>query len=71
MSRERATALTYLDVLDRVLDKGMVVDAWVRISLGGLDLVTLEARIVVASLGTYLERSAEIRKIALGAAPKS
>jgi gas vesicle structural protein len=71
MSSERATALTYLDVLDRVLDKGIVVDAWVRISLGGLDLVTLEARIVVASLGTYIERGGEIRKIALGAAPES
>ena len=38
-----------IDVLDRVLDKGIVIDAWVRVSLVGIDLVTVEARIVVAS----------------------
>jgi hypothetical protein len=41
--------------LDRVLDKGIVVDAWVRISLVGIDLITVEARIVVASIDTYLK----------------
>jgi len=43
-----------IDVLDRVLDKGIVIDAWVRISLVGIDLITVEARIVVASIDTYL-----------------
>jgi gas vesicle structural protein len=43
-----------IDVLDRVLDKGIVIDAWVRVSLVGIDLVTVEARIVVASIDTYL-----------------
>ena len=38
-----------IDVLDRVLDKGIVIDAWVRISLVGIDLITVEARVVVAS----------------------
>jgi gas vesicle protein GvpA/GvpJ/GvpM family len=46
-----------LDVLDRVLDKGVVVDAWVRLSLAGIDLVTVEARVVVASIATYLQFS--------------
>jgi gas vesicle structural protein len=46
-----------IDVLDRVLDKGIVVDAWVRVSLVGIDLITLEARIVVASIATYLQYS--------------
>jgi gas vesicle structural protein len=52
---ERAPGGTSLiDVLDRVLDKGIVIDAWVRVSLVGIDLITVEARIVVASIDTYL-----------------
>src|SRR6266850_620850 len=43
-----------IEVLDRVLDKGIVIDAWVRLSLVGIDLVTVEARVVVASIATYL-----------------
>src|SRR5262245_29437603 len=43
-----------IDVFDRVLDKGIVIDAWVRMSLVGIDLLTVEARIVVASFATYL-----------------
>ena len=46
-----------IDVLDRVLDKGIVIDAWVRVSLVGIDLITVEARIVVASIDTYLKYS--------------
>jgi len=46
-----------IDVLDRVLDKGIVIDAYVRVSLVGIDLVTVEARIVVASIDTYLKYS--------------
>ena len=46
-----------IDVLDRVLDKGIVIDAWVRVSLVGIDLVTVEARVVVASIETYLKYS--------------
>jgi hypothetical protein len=46
-----------IDVLDRVLDKGIVIDAWVRVSLVGIDLLTVEARIVVASIDTYLKYS--------------
>ena len=43
-----------VEVLDRVLDKGIVVDAWVRVSLVGLELLTIEARVVIASVDTYL-----------------
>jgi len=43
-----------IDVLDRVLDKGIIIDAWVRVSLVGIDLITVEARVVVASIDTYL-----------------
>jgi hypothetical protein len=55
MALERASGTSLIDVLDRVLDKGIVVDAWVRISLVGIDLITVEARIVVASIDTYLK----------------
>jgi hypothetical protein len=46
-----------VDVLDRVLDKGIVVDIAAEISLLGLDLVGIEAQIVVASVQTYIERT--------------
>jgi len=56
MAVERASGgSSLIDILDRVLDKGIVVDAWVRISLVGIDLITVEARIVVASNDTYLK----------------
>src|ERR1051325_7963177 len=56
MAVERAPGGTSLiDVLDRVLDKGIVIDAWVRISLVGIDLITVKARVVVASIDTYLK----------------
>ena len=42
------------EVVDRILDKGIVIDAWVRVSLVGIDLITVEARVVVASIDTYL-----------------
>jgi len=41
-------------VLERVLDKGIVIDAWMRVSVAGIDLITVEARVVVASIDTYL-----------------
>ena len=43
-----------VDVLDHVLDKGVVIDAWVNVSLVGIELVTVEARVVVASIPTYM-----------------
>jgi hypothetical protein len=58
MKVERASGgSSLIDVLDRVLDKGIVIDAWVRLSLVGVDLVTVEARVVVASIATYLQFS--------------
>jgi len=64
--KRAATQTSLIDVLDRVLDKGIVIDAWVRISLIGLDLLQVEARIVVASINTYLThaRSLESNSIA-------
>jgi hypothetical protein len=64
MAVERAAGGTSLiDVLDRVLDKGIVIDAWVRVSLVGIDLITVEARIVVASIDTYLKYSEAVAQV--------
>lgn len=58
MAVERSpSGSSLIDILDRVLDKGIVIDAWVRVSLVGIDLITVEARIVVASIETYLKYS--------------
>jgi len=43
-----------LEVLDRVLDRGIVIDAWLRVSVVGLELVDIDARVVVASIRTYV-----------------
>lgn len=62
---ERTSGGTSLiDVLDRVLDKGIVIDAWVRVSLVGIDLLTVEARVVVASIDTYIKFSEAVGQIA-------
>ncbi len=64
MPVERTTSGTSLiDVLDRVLDKGIVIDAWVRVSLVGIDLITVEARVVVASIDTYLKYSEAVGQV--------
>jgi gas vesicle structural protein len=42
------------DVLELILDKGLVIDLYVRVSLVGIELLTIDARIVVASVDTYL-----------------
>src|SRR4051795_7319691 len=42
------------DVLDLILDKGIVIDAFVRVSLVGIELVTVDLRVVIASVDTYL-----------------
>jgi hypothetical protein len=64
MPVERAAGGTSLvDVLDRVLDKGIVIDAWVRVSLVGIDLITVEARVVVASIDTYLKYAEAVGQV--------
>jgi len=55
MTLHRVSATTsVIDILDRVLDKGIVIDAWVRVAPAGIDLITVEARIVVASITTNM-----------------
>jgi hypothetical protein len=72
MAVERSPGGTSLiDVLDRVLDKGIVIDAWVRVSLVGIDLITVEARVVVASIDTYLKYSEAVSLAAPVSRPQS
>jgi hypothetical protein len=59
-----------IDVLDRILDKGIVIDAWVRISLVGIDLITVEARVVVASIDTYLKYADAVGLVGLVSRPQ-
>jgi len=51
------------EVLDRVLDKGIVVDLWARVAVVGIEILTIEARVVVASVDTFLHYAEEITKI--------
>jgi len=56
MAVEKAIASSSLvEVVDRILDKGVVIDAWVRVSLVGIELLAIEARVVVASVETWLK----------------
>jgi len=75
MAIERAAAgSSLIDVLDRVLDKGIVIDAWVRVSLIGIELLAVEARIVVASIDTCFAYETALAQPALrsgGARPSS
>ena len=56
MAIEKSAASNSLaEVIDRILDKGIVVDAWARVSLVGIELLAIEARVVVAGVDTYLK----------------
>ncbi len=56
MPVEKSPASSSLvEVIDRILDKGIVIDAWVRVSLVGIEVLSIEARVVVASVETYLK----------------
>lgn len=61
MARPHASDLA--DVLDRILDKGIVVDIWARVSIVGLELVTVEARVVAASIDTFLHYAQAISQV--------
>src|SRR5438270_6119505 len=52
--RRAPNSANLYDVLDLILDKGIVIDAFVRVSLVGIELVTIDARVVIASVDTYL-----------------
>jgi len=51
------------EVIDRILDKGIVVDLWARVSLVGIEILTVEARVVAASVDTFLHYAEEMTKV--------
>jgi len=53
------------DVLDLVLDKGIVIDAYVRVALVGIEILTVDARIVIASVDTYLRFAEAVNRLDL------
>lgn len=55
--------MTSVEVLDRVLDKGIVIDGWFNVSVVGLYLIGLEGRLVIASLTTYAKRSKTVDRV--------
>jgi gas vesicle structural protein len=67
IEHQRSTKASQIDVLDRVLDKGIVIDAWRRLSVVGIDLVTARARVVVASFETYQTYAPLLQSVADGA----
>jgi len=69
MAVEKSMASSSLvEVVDRILDKGIVVDAWARVSLVGIELLTIEARVVVASVETFLKYAEAVGLTASAAA---
>lgn len=63
MSSTRPSTASLTAVLDRILDKGVVVDLWARLSLAGIETVTVEARVIVGSVDTFLHYAKEISRI--------
>lgn len=62
-SLDRPSSSGLADVLDIILDKGLVIDAYVRVSLVGIELLTIDARIVVASVDTYLRFAEAVNRL--------
>ena len=60
---------TLYEVIDLILEKGIVIDAWVRVSLVGIEILTVEARVVIASVDTYLRYADSIGITSTAAAP--
>lgn len=67
MATQSPDVSSLAEVLDRILDKGIVVDLWARVSLVGIEILTVEARVVVASVDTFLHYAEEITKIEVAA----
>ena len=59
----RPSASGLADVIDTILDKGLVLDAFVRVSIVGIELLTVDARVVVASVDTYLRYAEAVNRL--------
>jgi gas vesicle structural protein len=57
------------DVIELIVDRGLVIDVFVRLSLVGIELITVDARVVVASVDTYLRFAEACNRVDLGGTP--
>ncbi|MER7707120.1 gas vesicle protein GvpJ [Kitasatospora sp. NPDC097605] len=62
---DRPSSSGLVDVIDLILDKGLVIDIYIRVSLVGIELLTIDARIVVASVDTYLRFAEAVNRLDL------
>jgi len=62
---DRPSGSGLAEVVDSILDKGLVIDAYVRVSLVGIELLTIDARIVIASVDTYLRFAEAVNRLDL------
>jgi hypothetical protein len=66
IERPRPSGLA--DVIEVILDKGLVIDAYIRVALVGIELLTIDARVVIASVDTYLRFAEAVGRLDLGSA---
>jgi hypothetical protein len=64
---QRARPSSLAEIVDLILDKGLVIDAYVRVSLVGIEVLTIDARIVIASVDTYLRFAEAANRLDLAA----
>jgi hypothetical protein len=64
---ERQTESTLADVITTILDKGLVIDVFARVSLVGIEVLRADARVVVASVDTYLRFAEATNRLEIGA----
>jgi hypothetical protein len=69
IERPRPSGLA--DVIDVILDKGLVIDAYVRVALIGIEILTIDARIVIASVDTYLRFAEAVNRLDIANADSS
>jgi len=62
---DRPSGSGLADVIDTILDKGLVIDAYVRVSLVGIEVLTIDARVVIASVDTYLRFAEAVNRLDL------
>jgi gas vesicle structural protein len=60
---DRPSSTGLADVIDTILDKGLVIDAYVRVSLVGIEVLTIDARVVIASVDTYLRFAEAVNRL--------
>ncbi|MET9021743.1 gas vesicle protein GvpJ [Actinopolymorpha sp. NPDC004070] len=68
---QRGSSSSLYDVLELILDKGLVIDAYIRVSLVGIELLTIDIRIVIASVDTYLRFAEAVNRVDLTQTGKS